>query len=215
MFSFFLSLFFGGFMRTFFDFHKFCFGFGVSRSKRKNGQGGFTLIEAIIVLALLGAVIATVMVRQSAANSDTKANDTVSTYANIVGQIRSAYSSAGSYTAVTNANLVNGGFIVSPLTGSGINITDPWNNPVTFAGNATLFAFSIKVQDKASCIKIVSSISANALQVTDGTTDPTTTLPFTTPTIKDSLAATQKAYDPAAAATACNKPGQFIGFLFR
>jgi len=159
------------------------------------------------------------MVRQSAANSDTKANDTVSTLSAMVGQIRTVYAGASDYTKVTPANLISAGLVVQPLTVVGTTITDPWSNPVNFAGNTAYFALSIKVQDKSACIKVTSTLASNALQVTDSATDPlAAAIPatgFATPTIKDMLPATQKPYDPAAAATACGKTGQFIAFLYR
>lgn len=178
----------------------------------KHKSKGFTLIEIIVALAILGVVIAGILYYQSRAEAKTKANDTISALTTMIGGIKSAYAPANSYATVTNQNLNSSGLVVQPFTGSTTSITDAWAHAVTFNGNATQFGFSLQSPDPETCIGIVSGLSRNAIIVRVGAASISGGVPSGGSAVKASASA---AYDPAAAATGCGTANAVIAMAFR
>lgn len=101
-------------------------------------QGGFGLVEILIVLVIVGAMIGAAISRQGKADNKRLANETAATIANLITTLRSVRAPSGTYNGLTSTE-VNGINVVSqPLSwnSGGSTINDPWGNPLGFVGNA-------------------------------------------------------------------------------
>lgn len=101
-------------------------------------QGGFGLVEILIVLVIAGALIAAAVARSGKADNKRLANETAATISNVITTLRSVRAPSGTYNGL-NAAEVNGMNVVGqPLNwNSGAStITDPWGNATTWTGNA-------------------------------------------------------------------------------
>lgn len=104
----------------------------------KRHQGGFNLIETMIVLALIGAAVGVALVYQSRAQASQQANGTISAVSNIASKLRTFYAPTGSYAGLSGT-VVNGmALVMQPLTwnGTASRVMDPWGNAMTIVGNA-------------------------------------------------------------------------------
>lgn len=140
-------------------------------------QKGFTLIELIIALAVIGTAVGGILVFQSTAEGRQKVVSTTSGVNLMVGKIRSVYGSTGSYTSATSANLISGGFIEAPFKVSGTNIVDTWGNNVTFAVGPTsaarYFGFIVTPPTPDACIALANALLPLADRMTIDLAAPT------------------------------------------
>lgn len=194
-----------------------------SFSNKINGmkrQKGFTLIEIIIALAVIGVAIAGMLYYQSRAESGQKANNTVSALTSMVGNIKSTFSPANTFTGVTAGNLVSAGVIVEPFTGTGTAITDPWGGAVTVGGAPGFFGLAFQAPNAEVCMKIVTGLVRSAARVTVHTAAPTFVATATTAetmlttgtVVKTNATAT---YNAGNAATGCGDTAAFVSMVFR
>jgi prepilin-type N-terminal cleavage/methylation domain-containing protein len=137
--------------------------------KTKHEQG-FSLIELIIVLAIIAASVALILERQSKAQESNKSNDTVQAVSYMVSKIKTFYASSGSYTGLS-ASVINGMSLLNqPLKWDGTNILDAWNNPLVLSGNPSAgvpsFALSIggsvNALSKETCSALATALAAGA-----------------------------------------------------
>jgi type II secretory pathway pseudopilin PulG len=104
----------------------------------KRSQTGLSLIETMIVLALIGTAVGLALVYQSRAQAAQQAIATVSALTNMAGKVRTFYAPTGSYTGISGS-VINGMSLVNqPLTwnATATSVMDPWGNAMTFVGNA-------------------------------------------------------------------------------
>lgn len=97
---------------------------------------GFTLIEIMVALGIMGAGVSIVLFYQGRAQATSSAKDATSAIANMVSKAKTYFAGAGSYNAITPAVLNSMGLVTQPLTWDGTNIRDPWGNVMGIAGNA-------------------------------------------------------------------------------
>ena len=135
---------------------------------RQRRQAGFTLIELIIALAVMGAAIGGMLYYQSRAEASQKTNDSVTALTTMVSSIKTNYGPSNSYAQVTIPNLVSGGMAVEPFKVSGSTIVDPWNNTILAEGDATKFAFRIGPVTRENCVTLANGLVRNALIVNVG-----------------------------------------------
>ena len=191
-----------------------------SFNNTKRAQKGFTLIEIIIALAVIGVAIAGMLYYQNRAETGQKANNTVSALTSMVGSIKSTYAPANSYAGVTAGNLISAGLIVEPFTGAGTAITDPWGGAVTIGGAPGFFGIAFQAPSADVCMKIVTGLVRSAARVTVHTAAPTFVATATTAetmlttgnVVKTNATAN---YNAANAATGCGDTAAFIGLVFR
>ena len=193
---------------------------GPQGSSRSRKQKGFTLVEVIVVLAIVGVALAGVLVYQSMAENRNRTNNTINAVITMVGNVKSVFAAANSYAAVTSANLVNAGIPMTPFTTSGTTILDPWGNTMVVGGSGPFFGFGIRAPDSQTCIALVSSLAQSAVRVTVHTAAPAFSAAATTPvaflgTGTVVKADASSAYDPVAAATGCGGATAHIGLVFR
>lgn len=101
---------------------------------------GFTLIEIMITLAIIGAAVAVVLVYQNRAESGAKVSQTVTAMTNMTSKIKGFYASAGTYTGLDAKQINSMGLVTQPLTAivnaGATTMYDPWGNVMGVAGNA-------------------------------------------------------------------------------
>lgn len=194
--------------------------FPTKTKTKQRRQKGFTLIEIIIALAVIGVAIAGMLYYQSRAEAGQKANNTVSALTSMVGNIKTTFAPANSFAGVTATNLNSAGVIVEPFTGSGTAITDPWGGSVTVAGSPGFFGISLLAPNAEVCMKIVTGLVRNAARVTVHTAAPTFVTTATTAetmlttgtVVKANAAAT---FDAANASSGCGGASAHIAMVFR
>ena len=150
-------------------------------------QLGFSMIELMVVLAVIGAAIATVLIYQQRAQSNNQANNVVQAQTSMVNKIRMFLGPSGTYNALSTAAVIAMNVAISPLivNATAGTINDPWGNALTFTGNAavagspTSFVITIggttAAIDHESCNIIASSLVNGADVVHIGLTANLTT----------------------------------------
>lgn len=202
--------------------------FAASRVNRANRlrrgalQKGFTLVEVIVVLALVGVAMVGVLMYQAMAEQQNRANAAVNALISMVGTTKSIFAPANTFAAVSTPNLINAGVPVAPFTSVGTAIQDPWGGTMEAGGSPAFFGFSLAMPDRDTCMAIAAAMApasmrtvATAGPATWGTSATTVEafLPGTgAAVIKANAAGT---YDPAAASTQCALPNIRLHFAFR
>jgi prepilin-type N-terminal cleavage/methylation domain-containing protein len=110
---------------------------------------GFTVIEVMITLAIIGAAVAVVLMYQSKAESSLRVAGTVSAMTNMTSKIRAYYASVGSYNDITPEKINAMGLVTTPLTWESgtLAMRDAWGNVMNIVGNGpgTTPAFVITI----------------------------------------------------------------------
>ena len=99
-------------------------------------QYGFTLTELLVVLVAVAIILGGIALRGMKTDNKRQANDMATSYSSLVSMVHSVRSQTGTYNGLTSAEINGMNVVVDPLKWDGTNITDPWSNPITFAGNA-------------------------------------------------------------------------------
>jgi prepilin-type N-terminal cleavage/methylation domain-containing protein len=160
-------------------------------------QGGFTLVELVVVLAIIVAAIGAIIARQMSASQSSRVQSEAGNLQAIVGKINSTFAGRTSYAGATTAFLLAQGAFPTSMV-SGTNVVNGWNGNVTVApgtGNTTVNITYAGVPDSA-CIEFVANTSKAYNTVTVGTT-----VVKTTAQAEADLAATQTACTAAATAS--------------
>jgi prepilin-type N-terminal cleavage/methylation domain-containing protein len=147
-------------------------------------QVGFTLIELMIVLGIIGLMVGSLLVYQSRASSNSQTKDMITAVSNMASKIRTYYQAQGTYNGLS-ASAINGmALVTSPLTWDGTNIRDAWGNAMQFVGNASGAAPSFVITiggttsalDKEACTGMTTGLgnAADVVQVGASTAITTT-----------------------------------------
>ena len=134
---------------------------------RQNNQLGFNLIEAAIVLGIVGLVIGGVFAAWGAVTSQQRVHKASDQTTAIVSQIRSAYASRSTFdstdqdedkftAALVAANLIPIEFM------SGTDVKNPWNGKVTVLPDTNGMTIKYTNVNKPDCLKLASAILNNA-----------------------------------------------------
>lgn len=166
----------------------------------RRSQGGFSLIEILIVAALIAAGLAAVLFLVNRYNTKQVTNDEAAALNQMAAEVRTKFRSQGNFNGITPAVLINNG-IVDPRKINGTNIETGWNTNVTVApanlngvnGDAMSFTYTLP---RESCPDFVQAAEGTFPRVVVGGT-----------TVKNVPAGgTAARLDVVALGTACN-PG--------
>jgi prepilin-type N-terminal cleavage/methylation domain-containing protein len=136
-------------------------------------QRGFGLFELIISLAIIGVLVAGVLVYQARAEARSKASDTLSALVSMVSVFRDQIGSATkkNYKDLNVGSAIALGAVVPPFTvttNDGVRgISSVWQTDVLIIGSLAAGAFGVKFQvpDSQTCLRLVPGLSKGALRL--------------------------------------------------
>lgn len=149
------------------------------RTARRTAQGpvksrskGFTLIEIMIALAIMGTAIAAVLYYQGKTEGSQKAQATVQDTTSLASKIKAMYGPQNTYTGITAADFDKMGIVPAGFTVTAGVINDAYGNTMTFTGGPTTFTISIGGTigplQKEECAAIATGIRGNAMAIQVG-----------------------------------------------
>ena len=146
--------------------------------RRSNGrkgfvhQTGFTLIEIMIALGIMGFAIAAVMYYQTRAETSQQSNQVATSLVTMASKVKAYYGPTNSFTAVSGTTLNQIAVVPKGMTYDGTNVVDPWGNAMSINGSAATFALTVGGStgplDKEACASIASKLAENAQAVRVG-----------------------------------------------
>jgi prepilin-type N-terminal cleavage/methylation domain-containing protein len=110
-----------------------CIKSGMKKTKRCSG---FSLIEIMIALAVIGLAVTLALLYQRKVESTVKVLESVSAITNMTSKIKSYYAAVGSYSGLTSERVHAMGLVVPPLTWDGVYIYDASGHTMSIWGNA-------------------------------------------------------------------------------
>lgn len=142
---------------------------------RNNRQGGFTLIEIMVVLVLGIIIVAVAAGGVGRAFSSNDATTEVRNIHDLMTNIQSLKGTDG-YSSVSTQLLYRVDGLPTPLTTTdGTSVLNSWDGAVTVNGSATAFTVNYAGVPAASCIQIATKIAeAGVMNVHVGSTAVTT-----------------------------------------
>lgn len=200
--------------------------FQSSRSfKNAKTQKGFTLIELIIALAVIGTAVGGILVFQNTAENRQKLLGATNAFSLMVGKMKNVWGSSGSFTGVSSTNLAGGGIVEAPFTVNGSNVVDPWGNnmSVNTSTNGKFTALTVQIPNADSCAAFASAvmstvdrmnIHAAAPSYTPGATD-LATFAAGGASIATPKAGPGAAVDAGAIAVGCGKSTRILSMVFQ
>ena len=188
--------------------------------KRTKKQLGFTLVEIMIVLAIIGTAIGGVLYYQSRAENTQAATKTSSDIALMASKIKTYFRPSNSVMGVTATNINGMALVSAPMKFDGTNMVDPWGNAMTVGGGTLSFALSMGGStapiDKEVCTSLATALSDKATAVRIGAAAAVSTSGSTAGTISGGnlYKGAGTAPDPAALTTGCNEASPIIAMQF-
>lgn len=170
-----------------FPFHSFLRGYKMQKKSfvSLKKSKGFTLIEIMIALGIIGAATAVVLGYQSMAQRNAQTKDTITAVSNMASKIKTYYAAQGTYNSISAAAINGMSLVTQPLTYDGTNIRDAGGNTVSIVGNAVGAAPSFVITlggtasplDKEACTGMTTGLGngADVVRVGGTTTAVTTT----------------------------------------
>lgn len=134
-------------------------------------QGGFSLIELVVVLAIVVAAIGGLIARQMAASQTSRVQTEAGNLQAIVGKVNSTFAGRSSYAGATTAFLLSQGAFPTSMVNAG-NVVNGWDGAVTVAPNAGNTSVNITYANvpTSACLELVSNVSRQYNTVTVGAT---------------------------------------------
>ena len=178
-------------------------------------QMGFTLIEIMIALGVIGTAVAAVLYYQSRAEHGQSANKTAQDVSMMASKIKGLLGPSNSYGPLTPAWVNSSALVNSPMKYDGTNLQDPWGNTMSVNGNTTTFAITVggstSALDKEVCTSIASKMVSNATAIHIGAATATAGVVAGGSAYK----AVGGTADGALLATGCNVANPVIAMQFR
>ena len=114
----------------------------MKNTRQKSNTNGFTIIELIAVMVIIGVILSSVLATvQGATNNSRITSAIASVRALQTASVNYYNGNGGSYTGLSLATLASGNYLPSNFT-SGTN-QNPWNGSITVAPDANANYFDI------------------------------------------------------------------------
>lgn len=146
-----------------------------NHSFAKTKSKGFTLIEIMIALAIMGTAIAAVLFYQGKAEGTQRALAMTQDTTLLASKIRSLYSPQNSYKAINSGveeELHKMGILPSNMTYDSDTITDAFGNKMEFTGGVSTFTVSVGGTTgplrPEECAALATGARSNAMAITVG-----------------------------------------------
>ena len=136
-------------------------------SNMKKRQRGFSLIELIVVVAIVGLVAAAVISRSASTQQSTQIQTESQNLQSIVGKAKSVFAGRPNFNGATTAFMLANGAFPTSMVNNNV-VTHSWNGAVTVApgANPTTLDITYAAVPTAACIEFVSSQSRPYVEVT-------------------------------------------------
>lgn len=136
-------------------------------------QGGFSLIELAIVIAIVAILLFLVYSRLSKVQNARIANDEASNFTQMMTDVRTRFSTQGTFAGVTPKVLIDNGIVPQAMI-KGATISTSWNTtvgvaPATFVAADDAVAMTYTVP-REQCSDFVTASSPSAAKITVGAT---------------------------------------------
>lgn len=135
--------------------------------RRAHNQLGFNLIEAALVLGIVGLVIGGIFAAWGNVESQQRVRRASDMTTTIVQQIRSTYASRTTFDATDTASgaTFTAALIAANLIPveylSGTNLLNPWGGTTLITPNTTGMNISYSTVKKADCLKLANNMLSN------------------------------------------------------
>jgi prepilin-type N-terminal cleavage/methylation domain-containing protein len=140
-----------------------------STSKGNNKQFGFTLIELIIAIAVIGTGVGGVLAYQNRAESAQNTIVAVQALASLGGTIKTTYNSA--YVDATRADIVTRNLLRPPLrVGATATTLESPVGVVDYINNDQVVGFGFDARRQSECVKAVEALIGVAHRIAVGGT---------------------------------------------
>ena len=153
--------------------------------RARTGKRGFNLIEAAIVLGVIGLIIGGIWVAAAAVQNNLRISNSSRNLIQIVQNIRNLYYGQSPATATITTTLISAGSIPADMV-NGTTIVNAWNGAVTVE-LATTDTFDVSFDNvpQGACIDLITKntnlstgIGLSRIVVTPGTASAVTTTTF-------------------------------------
>lgn len=142
----------------------------------KNMNRGYTLVELVVVLAIVMIIIAAIISRQQAVSQSSRVSTESGNLQSIIGKVNSTFAGRTNYSGATTAFLLAQGAFPTSMV-SGATVVNTWNGTVTVAPGTANTSVDITYGGvpSAACIEFVANASKSYRTVTIGATVVKTT----------------------------------------
>ena len=122
---------------------------------RHTDRRGYSVMELVITMGVIGAALATAMIYQGKAASQNRVNNFATALQDTVSKVRAAYiSDPNGFSSVTGTTIGNMKLYSPPIKFDGTSLYTPFTtDAVTVAGNATQFWWQFTV-NQDECVAV-------------------------------------------------------------
>jgi prepilin-type N-terminal cleavage/methylation domain-containing protein len=146
-----------------------------SVTKKIKTQCGFTLIELIIALAVIGIGVGGVLVYQTSAENRQRVVGASQGLSSLIGKTKAAWLPQGSYAGLTAQAMGQAGFVEPPFRIEGAQLRDPWANNMGVTNgslNNRWFGLTITPPNADTCTALASALAGISDRMTIGAAAP-------------------------------------------
>lgn len=136
----------------------------VGREPGGRRRRGFTTLELLLVVGVGSAILAGSFGAYRTASEDVLDRENAIATAELLAAIRDKWRGIGSYIAVNNAAVINGGLLVQPYTYSGTTIYNGYQKAVSVFGATSMFTAVIRVP-ASKCLATVAALEPLAYKI--------------------------------------------------